>query len=238
VVYLRPSNHSSVGYTLEANDPCATKIISGEIVTIMKTEATLSNKVTSERMYSKLPLWARKGMAGAAIIGSGVALTACATEAEPTTLKAEYTVGDVQLDAELADSRMHVLEMCNTGDGAEEMRQAWTDYGFEERSGYNFMDAIKVSTDFTYIDETGVNKDHPNKAILYYGEYTYPTIELLAENCNEVAWLASQTPSDITSPEGASKLLEEFRDPDTDLIPEALQGLYNHVAYFTTEASE
>lgn len=204
----------------------------------MKTEATLSNKVTSERMYSKLPLWARKGMAGAAIIGSGVALTACATEAEPTTLKAEYTVGDVQLDADLASTRMDVLEKCNTGDGAAEMRQAWKEYGFEEKSGYSFMDAVKVSTDFTYIDETGAEKDLPNKAILYYGEYTYPTIDLLAENCNEVAWLASHSAFDISSPESASKLLEEFRKPDIDYTPDTLQGLYNHVEALLNDSVE
>lgn len=176
------------------------------------------------------------GSAALGIIAIGLTLVSCSAQPASEKLEPEYMVGDVRLSAALASSRMNVLEMCNSGKGAEEMRQEWKDYGFEEKSGYSFIEAIKVSTDFRYIDETGAEKDLPNKAILYYGEYTYPTIELLAENCNEVAWLASQIASDISSPEDAAKVLEEFRDPDTDLIPEALQGLSNHIEELKLDA--
>ncbi|WP_159879307.1 hypothetical protein [Plantibacter sp. T3] len=194
----------------------------------------------ADRARRARPTAVTGGSAALGIIAIGLTLVSCSAEPAPAPekLEPEYMVRDVQLDAELADTRMDVLEMCNTGDGAAEMRQAWTDYGFEERSGYSFMDAVKVSTDFTYIDETGAEKDLPNKAILYYGEYTYPTIKLLAENCNEVAWLASHSAFDVSLPESASKLLEEFRKPDIDYTPDTLQGLYNHVVPLLNEKAD
>jgi hypothetical protein len=108
------------------------------------------------------------------------------------------------LEADLAETRHNVLEFCNTGaDDADEVRQAWVDYGFEENTGMKWIDAFTYMADMKY--------DSNPEAIINDGSYTYPTIELLSENCADAAFLVSQNPHDIYYPETASPLLEEFR---------------------------
>lgn len=138
------------------------------------------------------------------------------------TLEPEYAVGQVSLEAGLAKSRMAVLEMCNTGPGAKEMAGEWEALGFLARSeGMTFMDALKVNADYTYIND---------QAIIDYGSYTYPTIELLAENCQEVIWLVSRPAQEAALPEGAAKALDEYRTSEIpDLYVDAMQTLFNQL---------
>lgn len=134
---------------------------------------------------------------------SVVLLSSCASE-DVQPLESEYKVGDVMLEADLAASRQAVLEMCNTGEGAKDVRQAWSDYGYEERSGYAWIDALKYVGDFKYSSD-------PNE-IVVFGSYTYPTTKSLAQNCVDVAFLLSQLPNDVFYPETASPLLDDFHN--------------------------
>lgn len=147
----------------------------------------------------------------AATIASGAALglSACG-EAGPQELEVEYSVGNVLLSPELAESRHNVLELCNTGEGAKETAQLWTDYGYEERSGMKFFDAFKYMGDMKYDSDPNI--------VAEVGAYTYPVIELLAEDCLDATVLVSKSYFETTYAENASKVLDEFnndqqRDP-------------------------
>ena len=147
-------------------------------------------------------VFARRAIAAGVAAGLAGGLAACAPEA-PKPLEEEYSVGDIMLEADLAKTRHDVLEFCNTGaEDAEVVSQAWTDYGFEENTGMKWIDAFTYMADMKY--------DPNPEAIINDGSYTYPTIELLAENCADAAFLVSQNPHDIYYPETAKPLLEEF----------------------------
>jgi hypothetical protein len=179
--------------------------------------------------YRKKPsVLARAGVAAAVGTGAIVGLSACTAE-EVKPLEPEYKVGNVMLEADLAASRQHVLELCNTGEGAEEVKQAWEDFGYQERSNMEWMDALKYVGDFEYHSD-------PN-AIVNYGSYTYPTTEALAKNCVDVAFLLSQSPMDVAYPETALPLLEEFHNTDSSdpVIP--LERIFNTIESSRVEAA-
>lgn len=129
-------------------------------------------------------------------------------------LDKEFSVGEIMLEADLAESRQNVRELCNTGEGAAEMRDAWHRFDFYEKTGKKeWIDAFTYAADFAYSSDP--------QAIVHDGTYSYPTIELLAENCVDAAYLASLPAKDIWYPETAAPLLEEFhtmKNSDIDLV--------------------
>ncbi|MFZ1250277.1 MAG: hypothetical protein WAR37_02405 [Candidatus Microsaccharimonas sp.] len=176
--------------------------------------------------------FARATVAAVVAGGSIAGLSACSSEPNEKqeqeqgtvqVLAPEYKVGEVMLEADLAQSRQNVLELCNTGEGAAEVRQEWTDFGYEERSGMEWIDAVKYLGDFKYMS-------NPN-AIVDYGSYTYPTAEALATNCLDAAFLLSQSPTDVAYLETAAPLLEKFHNEDGSdpVIP--LQRIYDNIKF-------
>lgn len=163
---------------------------------------------------------ARGAVAAVIATGSALGLSACA-EAAPEPLEKDYKVGQVMLEADLAQTRQNVRELCNTGEGSAQVRQDWADYGYEERSGMEWIDAFTYTADLRY--------DSDPEAIIHYGSYTYPTIESLAENCVEAAYLASQPAIEVALPETASKLLDEFRTVDESDSVIALDRIFQIV---------
>ncbi|MCU1580024.1 MAG: hypothetical protein JWP19_2228 [Rhodoglobus sp.] len=84
-----------------------------------------------------------------------------------------------------------------------------------------WIDAFTYMADLEWINDP--------EAILNYGSRTYPTNELLASNCVEAAFLASQYPTDSGFPETAAPLLEAFKKDDgsNDAIP--LERIFNTI---------
>lgn len=147
----------------------------------------------------------RMKMLTAAGITAGVlVVTGCAAAAEPAELSDQFQVGDIMLEADLAEARQTVRELCHTGKGATDIRQAWDDYGYADRTGLEWIDAFTSVADFKYSTDS--------KAILNDGSATYPTVASLAENCLDAAWLISQPATDIRYPQMATASLAEFHD--------------------------
>lgn len=178
-----------------------------------KPEATGKKRRSNGRV-------ARGAVAAVIATGAALGLSACG-EAAPEPLEKSFKVGDIMLEADLAESRQNVRELCNTGEGAADVRQDWADFGYEERSGMEWIDAFTYTADLRY--------DSDPEAILHYGAYTYPTIESLAENCVEAAFLASQPAIEVALPETASQLLDEFRTADESDSVVALDRIFQIV---------
>lgn len=160
----------------------------------------------------------RRLRAAGAIIAP-LALAGCAEAVEPLQVS-DISVHGVELPKELAEVRTQVLEVCNTGEGAAEVRDAWTDLGFEEKTGTKWIDALAFSADFGY--------DEDPQAVIYGGTYRYPIIQEVAENCIEVAKLSSSAVGTATVEE-ATATLEEFRelpyDPTTEVLAQIAHNL-------------
>jgi hypothetical protein len=201
----------------------------------MKTEQVIEARKSNTETNDKQPnvrrrasKTARAAVAIGTTFGAIAGLSACTAEATQP-LEQEFKVGNVMLETDLAESRQNVLELCNTGEGADEVKQEWKDFGFEERSGMEWIDALKFVADLRYMS------DDPN-AIVNYGSYTYPTTEALAENCLDAAFLLSQLPNDVAYPETAVPLLEEFHTADGSdpVIP--LERIFNTIQASDTTA--
>lgn len=106
------------------------------------------------------------------------------------------------LDAELAQSRTATLELCNTGPGAEQVRQRWEELGFAERSDMSLLEAFIYSADYAYSDP---------QAVVDYGTFSFPTISVVAENCQEALVLIT-SPTESYQPTTAIPVVEEFRE--------------------------
>ncbi len=176
----------------------------------------------------------RRGIAITFGATAALGLVGCATGEGTTpgsggTLEPDYKVGQIELPADMVEDRAAVLEMCNTGEGADEMKQVWNDYFKLKYGEVEFIDALKNSTDFTYMNK---------EAVLNYGPATYKTMNIVAEDCDEVVWLAAQTPQVSGLPESAKVSLEEYRNsPIPDLYIDALQSIANNLPVTTEAAS-
>lgn len=138
---------------------------------------------------------------GAALAGS-LALSACTGEAaqeEPEITN--VSVLGVELPDDLAKIRQAVLELCKTGEGADEMNTIWEEAGYHEASGMSYVEALTFDADFGYVNP---------EAVINYGSYTYPTTLAVAENCQEASLIISQGVQ-LVATKDALAAIEEFR---------------------------
>jgi hypothetical protein len=120
------------------------------------------------------------------------------------------------LPEDLAVVRTQVLELCNTGPGAAEVRTQWRELGFEERSGLEWLEAFAYSADFAYGEDP--------EAVVYNGEFTFPNIIATAETCEEAAYIVARG-LDLVQPKTTLPALEEYRqNPDLNWV---LINLFN-----------
>ncbi|HRN97044.1 MAG TPA: hypothetical protein PLZ58_01145 [Candidatus Saccharibacteria bacterium] len=181
------------------------------------------NKDSLELTPQKRRLASRLARTGIAILvasGAVLGVSACSNTEATEPLKPEYKVGDVMLEAGLAQSRQNVRELCNTGEGADEMKQEWKDSGYQEILGMKWIDAFTYMADLKYIDDT---------AIVDYGAFTYPTIELLSKTCNDAAFLTSQPYGKVAYAETAAPLLDEFHTKDGSNDAISLDIIFNTI---------
>lgn len=133
-------------------------------------------------------------------------VSGCVSGATSDPIEAKSAIGDYHLSPEMIETRRSVLETCNSGDGAERMRQDWVDYGFQEDSGKTWMEALTSVADFRYADH-----GNPGSGMRDFGIYTYPTVKFLADNCPETAFLLSRPASETFSVEAARPVLDAYR---------------------------
>ncbi len=139
----------------------------------------------------------------AAAVAGSLALAGCSPEAAPE--KPEITnisVLGTELPADLAKTRQAVLELCDTGPGAEEMNKIWVEAGFEESTGKKWIEALTFDADFGYEDA---------QSVIDNGSYTYPTTLAVAENCPEAALIISQGVR-LAATKDALAAVEAFRE--------------------------
>ena len=160
----------------------------------------------------------RRSKSVVAIAGT-LALAGCAESVEPLE-PTNVSARGVELPAELAEVRTSVLELCNTGEGSGEVRQAWADLGFAEETGKTWIDALAFSGDFgDYSD--------PN-AVILNGSITYPVIKEVSENCLEAAKLMSIGVEGKLDVADATATLDEFRalpyDPTIEVLAQIAEN--------------
>ena len=183
------------------------------------THATSIEQDHSAGFISTFGQTLRRSKSVIAIAGA-LLLAGCAETVAPLE-PSNTSVRGVELPAELAEVRTSVLELCNTGEGSGEVRQAWTDFGFAEETGKAWIDALAFSGDFGYDDDAN--------AVIYNSTYTYPLINEVSENCLEAAKLVSNGADGTLNVAEATVTLDEFRalpyDPTIEVLAQIAQNL-------------
>ncbi len=179
----------------------------GKIYVIMtkhKAEQTLTP--SKEKLTGLQKLRNASLITGSLGVGA-LSLAGCAPAEAPKPITIDYSVGTFDMEPDLIEARNTVLEMCNTGEGADQMRQDWEKYGFKEDTGKSWIEALQYVADFRYADY-----GNPGSGMRDFGAYTYPTVEYLAENCQEAAFLLSRPGGETYSVQAAEPVLTAYRD--------------------------
>lgn len=160
----------------------------------------------------------KKKMNAIAIAGlSTLALAGCAETTAPLEVSHTSVLG-TELPDDLATARTAALEICNTGEGADKIRQEWKDLGYEDKTGMKWIDAFTFSADYG---------DFNDAAVIDYGQYRYPIINEIAKNCLDAAKLVSIA-TETDNLETATAILDEMHalpyDATTDVLAQIAQN--------------